>query len=39
MERLQNFREDETGGRDIEKYSDERVDPLEFVCLEKDRLL
>ena len=27
MERLQNFREDETGGRDRERYSDERVNP------------
>ena len=26
-ERLQNFREDETGGRDRERYDDERVDP------------
>ena len=26
-ERLQNFKEDETGGRDKERYNDERVDP------------
>ena len=24
---MQNFREDETGGRDRERYDDERVDP------------
>src|SRR6218665_472383 len=27
VKRLQNYREDETGGRDRERYSDERVDP------------
>jgi len=27
MERLQNFREDETGDRDRERYSDGREDP------------
>ena len=29
-ERLQNFKEDETGGRDKERYDDERVDPGDF---------
>jgi len=26
VQRLQNFREDETGGRDSERYDDEQVD-------------
>ena len=31
MERLQNFREDETGGRDREGYDDEQVDPASWM--------
>jgi len=29
---LQNFREDETGGRDRERYVDKRVDPCGWMA-------
>ena len=32
---MQNFKEDETGGRDKERYDDERVDPPGWLDGEK----